>query len=63
MGVFLRLSGCRQDWLGEIFGGELFMSVAARKYKNRNELTYLKGVFARYSEAVIYVKREMSMEG
>ena len=59
--MFLRLVGSTQDWLNDIFKGELYMNVSQRKFKNRNELTCLKGVLFKYSESVIYVKRELNL--
>jgi hypothetical protein len=35
------------------------MSVTDKKHKNTNELNFIKGVFFKYSEPIIYVKKEV----
>jgi hypothetical protein len=59
IGVFFRLEGGVEEWLRGVFGGELFMVVADKRHKNPNELNYVKGVFFRYSEPIVYVKKEV----
>jgi hypothetical protein len=57
IGVYFKIVGANEDWLRHIFDGELFMSVTDKKHKNINELNFVKGVFFRYSESIIYVKK------
>ena len=49
VGVYLSIKGTSQDWLNDIFEGELFLCVCDKPHKNINETQYVKGVFLKYS--------------
>ena len=57
IGVFFNIVGANEEWLNLLFNDELFMSVTDKKHKNSNELNFIKGVFFKFSEPIIYVKK------
>lgn len=49
VGVFLKIRGCTQQWLIDIFDAEMYMNVIDKKFRNQNELNFIKGVFFKFS--------------
>lgn len=62
VGIHLSVSGTEEYWLKNIFSSELYLAVIDKPAKNNSEMGYIKGVFMRYSEPVLYVKKEVSGE-